>query len=213
MSQGIPPGQKILGIIQKLENVSLSWLVDGVGQPFLTRRAESDAEAARYLEALLVDEDWTVYLLTDRIRTALVLTQPAQIQHKDKRIPYRALEVITGPIGERTLEILNSREEILRKEISTDTMDRIWAGEMGSWKLLGSKQSPGVIDGAELARTPLREKTHLYGEENAVRDESASTDYELVAQYHRLTPHNRETLRMILQTLLEQQEQERNDAR
>lgn len=205
MSQGKAPGRRILSLIQRAENVSPSWLVDSIGQPFMTHRVESDREAAQYLEKLLSDERWTVYVLTDGHRAALVLEQPAEIEHRGKRTEYRAVEVVTGPLSSDTLYIINIRDrDVQYRVISEHEMSRLWAGEIGTWKLFGDENTPGLLSDSEtLERFLINDDLYPEVTRAAVRERNSVYHDDILSLYHRLSDHDQETVRMIIQTLLD----------
>lgn len=149
---GIPPTHETLARIMRVENVSLSWLLGADAAPFLVNRTRDDHETAQRLDDLLADEDsWRVVVLVDGDAAALVLHQPAQIQRGNKVVEYIAMEVIAGPFGERTFDVLKQRrygrvQAVAR--IAPHDMRAIYAGQAGSYRILGDAKHDGLIDPA-----------------------------------------------------------------
>lgn len=201
ISTGHIPGQQMLHLIQRVENASVNWLIDGTGLPFLIHEEPNDRAMANYLQALFDETSWTAYLLTDKQAPAIALVQPGEIDFKGKTVPYQITEIVTGQLGPQTLETFNRYPGgRCWVSLSGEEMDEINQGRVGSYRLgrliedadtiSGPLEWADVVDQAALA-----ESLGTYG-----NDEQA-----LLAGYRRLSPHNQESVHMIIDALLEAQ--------
>lgn len=201
MRSGLTPGHQILNLVQKVENVSIGWLVDGVGDPFLIHHEDNDRAMANYLQALFDETGWTAYLLTDKQAPAIALVQPGEIDFKGKTVPYQITEIVTGPLGPQTLETFNRYPGgRCWVSLSGEEMDEINQGRVGSYRLGRLIEDADTISGplewTDVVDQPaLAESLGTYG-----NDEQA-----LLAGYRRLSPHNQESVHMIIDALLEAQ--------
>jgi hypothetical protein len=191
------PGHQILNLIQKVENLSLSWLLDGQGAPFLVQRFNSDADLAAQLRELFAEDGWRVDWIEDtRGRVAIALTMPGQIDFKGKAVDYMITELLTGPAGAQTVALLNNWPHKYRVELAPEVMDQLLNGEIGSYLL-------GRLSGdAE----PVH---HVeWNNEDLVAEPPSRYGEQVLARFNELTPHNQESIRMIIETLLEQQQRQ-----
>lgn len=92
----------------RIENLSLSWLIDGMGSPYLVHAHADDRSAARTLLDHLQDEPgWHVFVLRSNLGWAPVLHQPVEATTADGTVyRYRAVEVIAGPCGQETAQVI-----------------------------------------------------------------------------------------------------------
>lgn len=146
---GRPPSHETLVRIMRVENVSLSWLLGAKVPPFLRIVGVDATESADLLRMHLEDEaGWRVAMLTDGLDIAIVLHQPAAIEHDKNDIPYRAVAVLAGPHGAMTSKVLsdlrNGRIDASVALSRTD-LQRVQSGHVGSWLLFGDTKSPGLI--------------------------------------------------------------------
>lgn len=199
INQGHVPGHQILNLIQRVENVSIGWLVDGSGEPFLVHREDSDAAMADYLQALFDEPGWNAYLLTDLHMPAIALLQPGEIDFKGKSVRYQVTEIVTGPLGPLTLETFNRYQGLRRLvKLSGGDMDAINQGRVGSYRLGQWIEGAHSLDGGALefsdvvADYAVAENTGNYGDD--VRA--------LLEGYRQLSPHNQESIHMIIEALL-----------
>lgn len=111
MSKGNIPGPEILNAIMCKENISLSWLIDGKGAPYLIDLCSSETEFAATLKMHFTDFHWDVMLVHDGFRIVVMLSKPAEYDYKGKIINYHLYELITGPFGLQVSEYLKSFHE------------------------------------------------------------------------------------------------------
>lgn len=138
----------------RVERVSLSWLTDGRGAPFLVTATMSDAETAEVLAATLHDEpDQALTLIcTDQGEPkAAVLTQPAAFLHQDTWIKYTAVQVISGPIATGSIAAIaqHSSGTLKRLTMTRGQIGDLSSGQMGNVPLIGwAKEPGGMLDTA-----------------------------------------------------------------
>lgn len=177
LADGLMPGGQLLARIARVENLSITWLLTGAGTPYLVYRADTDADAARHLHALLDEDGWTINLVASDAARALVLTQPASID----RIDYTIVEVLAGPLAERTVSLADRAPSAGRWQhtVSAGDLRRLAAGQFGSWALL----RPGGLlsQGREVAQFEIEAPTSPPAPE---QDEADS----LVQAWRRLDP-------------------------
>lgn len=126
-----------LAHISRLENVSITWLLEGKGSPYLVNKCTSDDEAADYLGALLDEHGWTAYICETADRTALVLTLPASFEtKKGEKINYTIVETITSP-GPRSFNLLKMASIHTKGiNLNKDSFNRLATGWMNNQELL-----------------------------------------------------------------------------
>ncbi len=136
--RGSVPSGETLSLICRAENVSLSWLLEGMASPFLVGVCHSDEECAEHFGELLAEKDWTIHLVTDDHRVTLVLTQPGQFDVKGRPVDYTILEILAGPIGQATLARVRESGCALRlANVHSEILDAINSGQMGTYSLTG----------------------------------------------------------------------------
>lgn len=148
ISSGHVPGPEILGSVTRSENVSLSWLLEGIGVPYLVSRCQSDAEACALLTQHLNDEPgWAIYLIACEPDFVIVLTNPCQIVSGSKTVDYSCVEIISGAGPETVRAALDARKSnpVRRLSISSKDLQRLSAGWMGNLELFGWRDTPGIL--------------------------------------------------------------------
>ncbi len=191
MLKGKIPGPDILRLVMLAENVSLSWLVEGVGPPYIVRGFATDEACRAHFEEQLTEPGWHVHLLTDggRVRV-LVLHGSALVRYRGKKdVPYTELDVIAGA-GRATLARVAAMPH-RETRADTDTVAAVAAGHLaGTWDLLGDdgllnhyqEIEPAGLRVAELSDAGYaQEETDAYSEE----------ERRWVELFRRLDPHHR----------------------
>ncbi|WP_062113154.1 hypothetical protein [Collimonas pratensis] len=139
-----------LSYIHRTENVRIDWLLEGRGKQYAVNICTSDEDACELLDALF-EEQWNVWILSDRVRMAIVLDQPASFSVKDGKteageqqwrdIPYRVVEVITGTIGAKTLDCIRPKagqDVVHLLDATSETLARLEKGMIGTYRLFHS---------------------------------------------------------------------------
>jgi len=168
LAEGGNVGGDVLATVCRVENVSLSWLLEGKGAPYLVNRTTCDSEAAGILEDLVGGgTGWSVYQLRDTAgKEAVVLTQPASFERKGEWVEYTEVEVIAGEVGERARDVINASNANLERhwlDVDEITLRRLAAGQLGTWQLIGDVDHPGLLLGAE-SQTSVAEFPREFGE-------------------------------------------------
>lgn len=205
-------GSDLLRALARTERVSLRWLDEGRGAPYVVARMTSDSEATAYLDELFA-EDWRVVVATaDDATFAIILEQPGSYQLKDKTVEYRIVEVLAGNISIETVRWLTQRDRglwLLR--LTPDDMRRLSDGQMGNIELFGfhdpRKSSRGLI---ERAQSTVHDSAYmaLFNPPQEVREPHgmpAHLSYDeaiLVQKYRQLAPENKSHAQALLVRLL-----------
>lgn len=163
LAEGGNVGTEVLSTVCRVENASISWLLDGKGAPFLVHHASSDEESSDLLGRLIEDEPgWTVYQLQDPSgRLAFALTQPAQFERKGEWISYTELEVCVGEVGPASRAALSAAATSPERNLLT-LDEKSWgllqSGNLGTWQLVGDREHPGLLAKSKL--TAFVEDSH-----------------------------------------------------
>lgn len=141
------PGYEILSAIMKMENVSLSWLLEGKGSPFLIDVQETAEGLAEMVEEHLKDGGWTDIYVTNAPNGVLVtLSQPGQYDYKGTAIDYRIIEVVTGPLSEALVQLLEkAKAKVWLGTLEPADAQRIVNGEAGTFLLFGDDKHEGLL--------------------------------------------------------------------
>lgn len=157
MFQGEIPRWETLCAIQRVENVSLSWLLTGAGSPFLVHCAPTDPATAAWLGSQLAEFlDWTMYLVPGSAdgRCCLILTRSASFEARGKTVPYTRVELLAGIVGPRTRARMRDATPaagLRLLALGPRDFERLAAGELGTWSLLGEPEAPGLVADARSA--------------------------------------------------------------
>lgn len=136
MNSGHVPGPDYLVQFAKAENVSLSWLLYGEGSPYVVAWHPSDDSAADVFQQLLSDEPyWQGTLVVHGNRMAVVLDQEAVSEFRDNQYHYHAIEIHTGRLGSRSLDVLDAHGIGYVIKFNREQMDRLISGYMGTYEL------------------------------------------------------------------------------
>lgn len=211
LSKGKFPDPEKLITAVRVERVSLSWLVDGKGSPFLVTATNSDEETAELLYETLDDEPDQVVTLVctahGQPRVA-VLTQPAQFLHKEQWTDYTAVQVIAGPIATESIAAIAAiaENEVRRLAMSETQVHELATGITGNVPLVGWVANPrGLVDDA----TPIIIKdyraTPRAAEEPApaylLRPSPNTDTHEAITILDQLDPTTRATVLTMLRAL------------
>lgn len=137
----IPSAEKLTPIC-RTENVSLTWLLEGIGEPYMVHHTYTDEETAELIKDHTDDESWQILVLKNQVYPAVILTLPATMQVGKSHIKYTAIEIIAGPAGPETLEAITGANA-LTQEIDVDefTMRRLYAGKVSNQEIFGNTET------------------------------------------------------------------------
>lgn len=184
LQAGGPIESAQLTIVQHTENVSLSWLLDGKGRPFLVSEFDDDDEALEYVQSLLADENWRVKLAAAPGDVVIVLHQPGSIlrgKKKDILVEYEVVELISGATEKALLHMGRRADTFDAFDLAPHDVRRLARGAMGSHELFGPADKPrptsaitlaAALDMARLAA----ERPYLTPDERIVLDHYRAMD-------------------------------------
>lgn len=214
LREGKFPDPQILIPAIRLERISLSWLVDGQGTPFMVLPIFNDADAANIITNLLEDEpNQTVTLVRTEFssKQTVVFTQPAQLVRGRHTFDYTAVEVLGGNIGNQALKAIvdHARGKLRLLHIAPASFVALTTGQMGNVPLIGWSRQPGglldtaiPIDGTVLVKNSYRveDRTETYSTHRA--DAAADPDIlELAAILDNLDPNTRNIVLTMVRAL------------
>lgn len=202
MIEGQTPGPEILSLIMRIENVSITWLLEGIGAPFLV--SEYTDGYADILQEWLDYGGRPAYIVTDRHDAAVILVQPAQHEYRGKTIDYSAIQITHGNIKASEIDVINRFPEIYLKPVSSAVLDAIKRGDMGTWQLLGDMHHPGLLSDAELIDSITAADIGA-GQRVAEAHSKYHHSDDIADRFSRLNAHDQESISMIIDALLAKQ--------
>jgi hypothetical protein len=129
----------------RAENLSLTWLLDGLGAPYLVTPVTDTDEARRYVRMLRDEEpDWHVLLVDSGPRSLVVLHQPAEVDTPQGPCAYQAVSVLAGDY-QAVAAALAGGAGLRRLEVDPEGWLRLASGYMGSTELFGWPGDPGGL--------------------------------------------------------------------
>ncbi|MEJ1464990.1 MAG: hypothetical protein RPU15_17240 [Candidatus Sedimenticola sp. (ex Thyasira tokunagai)] len=229
---GQEPGGDLLRALMRHDRVSMQWLEEGRGAPYMVSLALDDTDAIKMLEALF-DEEWSVVIATDHYQDfSVVLHMPGQHglkvkgKSEPKMVGYRIVEVVAGNIGLKTVRWLDEQDKanwVL--PLTSVDMNRLATGRMGNLELFGyadgRKQSKGLINGKQKERlidkmksslhdSPLRERLEHNGElmceEEGAAYASVTKTEEMVRRFEQLPADQQDLVLDLMQAMVEKKQ-------
>lgn len=161
LKAGELPDPEKLTAACRAENLSLTWLLDGMGAPYLVNVATDQRDAVGALEELFDDEAWSVLVVAAGEAATIVLHQPASVVLKGGTCDYTATVVLGGCYdAERVLDQLRLFAEFQRPmyylETTFENRARLATGYMAATELFGWRDAPGgLFGGARIYHPPL----------------------------------------------------------
>ncbi len=150
LKTGQLPNPDKLSIACRAENLSLTWLLEGIGAPYIVHNVTSTDEGTAHVRELIGEEEWRPLIVASARGSSLVLHMPGQARtEKGGTCDYRIVSVIGGDYdARRVAELLGlDRSPILTSiEVDNDEWQRLATGYMGSTELFGSLGQPGLYD-------------------------------------------------------------------
>ncbi len=184
-------------VLQRAENLSLSWLLLGAGPPYVVERP--DADSLSTLVTQLGQDNAEMILVTGGLRRALLLIATDGIG--DEKIAGQMLDVlrIIADIEPALLAFASERaRRVLR--LSPKRYARLISGHIGTYQLIGDDSHPGLlshaqkIDESELGE--IAESNAVYGTSGDMLGFSAD-EMALVGRYRSLSAVDRRRLEAI----------------
>lgn len=194
----------------RIERMSLSWLLDGIGVPFCVYPAESDGAGAAYLRMLLQDEpSQRITFAHCDVGYCVIVSLPVEVVRAEgEAYRYTAIQVIAGgTLGPETARYLASwGGNVFQVDTDVALWESLCRGEAGNLPLLGPDLSgkAGLLSNAEryygrmgstdVVGNRIHESRGLYG---GIGHE----DNELLWILRGLEPCARETVTKMLRAL------------
>ena len=154
---GKQPGSEILSLIMRSENLSISWLLQGKGAPFLVDKAHSANQLNAQL-AIIFEEHWeNIYIANSPNGLTVVVVKQGQFDFKGTWINYPIIEVLSGPANEQTLEFLRDRSKkgttnntlpvpmAYQIKLTENDSEKLSRGQIGTYILLGDDKKGGIL--------------------------------------------------------------------
>lgn len=204
--EGQTPNAETLGVIAKVENCSIDWLLNGKGAPYIVTRFDTDHDAADYARTLINDEPnaWSAVVAQHNNERILVLTQPAQYQIKDRELNYNIVEIIT-PAGPQTLSTLSGPVKSVHTiELNAHAFSELKKGYMGTYKLLGWKDKQGLLAKASPASAQqMAQSATVYDFPASNPLQGAESRPELYKKIATLSQHQQQKINDLVDSMIE----------
>jgi hypothetical protein len=200
---GLPDPEKLAPAC-RAENLSLTWLVDGLGAPYLVHVVTNEDDAAHAIEQLLGEEAWSVLLVACRTRATIVLHQQASIELKRGRCDYTATAIVSGCYDASAVVRTIGGNGLPPRIVHFDQAQwwRLATGHMSATELFGWPDEPGGLARLARAYDPADDVVDIGKALNAVREyPPARYDDELVRLANALEPADREVVLRMLRGL------------
>lgn len=151
----LPDPEKLVPAI-RIENLSLTWLVDGLGTPFLTVTPQSDSEAASWINSNMEDEEEREILVVycDEGFMPIIHSLVEVEVPKVGVYHYRAVTALSGgALGPKVLEAINrwsiDGDNLHGSRVASINLPamgwRLFAhGVLGNYRLFGEDGNSGL---------------------------------------------------------------------
>lgn len=153
MKDGHKPGSDILTALMRTENVSLNWIMEGKGLPFMLDVHTDQHAFMNMIRQHDSDADYTVYVSVDieRHLVAVIFAQPASYEFKNHTIEYTQIEVLVGPWSQALRNDVVHGMLFVHSHLQFFTMtDLEWKtftrGQFGTYALLGDENHRGIVE-------------------------------------------------------------------
>ena len=139
MKGSLPDPEKLIPAM-RIENLSMNWLLDGMGAPHPMWAPISDAEAAKYIDQHLHEDiDAEVLIVHSKEGFTPVMHSMAHVESKSFQYDYRAVTLLGGGVfGRETLQKLNQCASKSRRD-GRCRVRSVYMPEIG-WRLLSHGQ-------------------------------------------------------------------------
>lgn len=198
----------------RIENLSLNWLLDGMGKPHPVAVPVDDAEATQWISSIL-DEDMSAEVLVVYCSQGFTPVLHARVQAESKAgaYTYRSTTIIGGAPGKNTIAaIQHYAEQYIDKRGETrirsiEVRDTIWhqlaSGELGNYALFGEDGKGGLYAESRFEMGTTLPGSHLGGRK--VAEDRAlwldDTQRQAQAAFAALTPAERKIVLKMLHGL------------
>lgn len=210
MRMGGSLSSETLSYIHRTENVRIDWLLEGRGHPFAINCAISDDDAAALIEEFL-EEQWSITVVSNRTRAAVILEQPGSFEVKDGKdadnvprmrvVNYRIIEVITGPLGKMAMDLIRHAAEQTKVnllETTTEILAKIEKGQVGTYRLF---DAPAAILAKTEAIGPRDRFFSLFMQHEIFP--TSPDEMALLGYYRAMSPANRLAVNQVATAMAE----------
>jgi hypothetical protein len=199
MKLGGMPGADVLTALRRSENVRLEWILEGRGSPFAVTVCATDAEAAELLVDMTRTETWSLTVVWDTSRVALVLEQPGSYGVKDgkddkdrqlyREVPYRIADILVGRVGIGAITIaraLAGEGDVGLVIVESVVMTLLQRGELGTYRIWDAP------DALMAKRQRIDDKHPILSEFiHQMPTLETKDEVELVTYYRSMSPENK----------------------
>jgi len=175
LKDGMPDPVKLIPAV-RVENLSLGWLLDGYGSPFVVSAMPTDGDSAQLLATMLDDEpDSAVLLAWCEQGFTVVVHTPVIAEHAGKSYAYRQTTIIGGGApGLQTRAVVDAfaarQQNTWRKvgpylaasqiKLPAPEWAALASGYMGNYALFGE----GLVGGLAIDADPYQSQSQPAGQ-------------------------------------------------
>lgn len=211
MFDGTAPHPDVLSVISRVENVSLSWLLDARGAPFVVVTPADSDEAAGYLDTKIKSEAWSCCIFTDDNEYVVVMARPDTITARSGQvINFISTEIIGGACcNEDVITFLFGVDGLVtlsQLKMSTPDLHRLKSGWMGNYELVGWRDHPGIM--SDLPQITTLEELSIADNSGTYNAQDVVTDADLMKNISELTPKHKIVTSALIKALLQSEGKE-----
>lgn len=155
LKKGALPNPEKLSVACRAENLSLTWLLEGIGAPYIVHSVASTEEGVAHVRMQIDDESsWRPLLVIAPAGRSIVLHQPGQADTDDGVCDYRIAVIIGGQYDALRVAALlgvDSDPILSAIEIENEAWHRLATGYMSATELFGWRSEPGLFETARHA--------------------------------------------------------------
>lgn len=142
----LPKGQTLIAI-QRRENANISWLLDGMGTPYLVDHCRDDDDCREQVRILQEEPGWSVTIAGDGTRQALILSLPCSYRHASNNRPihYVDLHILTSAGPKAIDDAVAIAAEVRALRLKPMRFDALISGRLGAYHLLGDAAKAGLM--------------------------------------------------------------------
>lgn len=166
----------------RIENLSLSWLLDGIGAPFIVQTVLSDSHAAAVIDERLREDAQAQVLVVQQRRsfTPIIYSPVTEATVAGFGYRYHRVQIIGGDVCQHQCRDLLARyaaqfNQKGRVRISRfrgyDTFQQpLSLGNVGNYSIFGDEEKSSLVDASEPLNWPLEAEPDFSGSQvNDVR--------------------------------------------
>ena len=140
------PNTEELALIGEAENLSLNWLVYGIGPKYRITTFQDFTEFNAAVQDVLQEKWEIIYIAVCQSRCALLTSRTKTVQYKNRDVGIHQIKCLTGPGSTKLQSIANLAQYV---EFPTIRFDELEAGDIGSYFLFGDSRTSGYLQDLE----------------------------------------------------------------